>query len=95
MLLSSTAAFNNAAWGGLSIAQTSKSLKIPRGSALMDQKGNVSKSGNKRDRLNRLADLEEERIETDKGFVVKAAGAFVGLLVILLAVAFSTLEGPI
>jgi hypothetical protein len=47
----------------------------------------VSRSGNKRERLNKLAELQEETVETDKGFVIKAAGAFVGLIVILVGVA--------
>ena len=47
-----------------------------------------SRSGTKRERLNKLADLEDERIETDKGAVLKAAGGFVGLCVILLIAAF-------
>jgi hypothetical protein len=47
-----------------------------------------SRSGTKRDRLNKLADLEESRVETDKGFVSLAAGGFVGLILLLLGVAF-------
>jgi hypothetical protein len=54
------------------------------------ERRDVSKSGNKRDRLNKLAELQEETVETDKGFVVKAAGAFVGLIVILVGVAASS-----
>lgn len=55
----------------------------------------ASRSGTKRDRLDRLAELEDSRVDTDKGFVVKAAGAFAVLIAILLVVAFTTLEGPI
>jgi hypothetical protein len=54
---------------------------------LFEEKRDVSRSGNKRERLNRMAELEDERLETDKGFVLKAAGGFAGLLVLLLAVA--------
>jgi len=52
-----------------------------------------SRSGSKRDRLDKLAELEESRIDTDKGFVLKAAGGFVGLIVILLVAAFA-ISGP-
>jgi len=55
-----------------------------------DKQQGVSSSGYRQDRLNKLAELEEERIETDKGFVLKAAGAFVGLLVVLLIAAFAS-----
>jgi len=44
-----------------------------------------SRSGNKRGRLNRLAELEDERVETDKGFVLKVAGGFVAMVVIAIA----------
>ena len=57
------------------------------------QRPDKSRSGTKRDRLDRLAELEESRIDTDKGFVVQAAGAFVGLIVILLVVGFA-ISGP-
>jgi hypothetical protein len=33
-----------------------------------------------------FAELQEDTVETDKGFVVKAAGAFVGLIVILVGI---------
>ena len=49
-----------------------------------------SRSGTKRDRLDRLAELEDERLETDKSFVVQAAGIFVVLLLALLAAAASS-----
>ena len=51
-------------------------------------KNDASKSGSKRERLNKLADLEDSRIETDKSAVLKAAGGFVGLCIILLIAAF-------
>mmetsp|Transcript_8437 Transcript_8437/g.12074 ORF Transcript_8437/g.12074 Transcript_8437/m.12074 type:complete len:114 (+) Transcript_8437:100-441(+) len=54
------------------------------------ERRDASRSGTKRDRLDKLAELEEQRIETDKGFVVKAAGGFVGLILVLLVVAFAT-----
>ncbi len=50
----------------------------------MSLHANFGRSGNKRERLEKLAALEEEKLETDKGFVVKAAGGFVGLMVVLL-----------
>eukprot|EP00593_Proboscia_inermis_P003552 CAMPEP_0171313796 /NCGR_PEP_ID=MMETSP0816-20121228/45684_1 /TAXON_ID=420281 /ORGANISM="Proboscia inermis, Strain CCAP1064/1" /LENGTH=91 /DNA_ID=CAMNT_0011801731 /DNA_START=149 /DNA_END=424 /DNA_ORIENTATION=+ len=53
-------------------------------------KVDMSKSGNKRDRLNKLAELEEEMVETDKSFILKAAGGFVALLLVLLVVAFAS-----
>lgn len=49
-----------------------------------------SRSGTKRDRLNKLAELEDSRVETDKSFVGLAAGGFVGLILLLLAVAFAS-----
>jgi hypothetical protein len=54
--------------------------------SLLEKKGGMSSSGNKRERLNKLAELQEDTKETDKGFVIKAAGAFVGLIVILVGV---------
>lgn len=50
----------------------------------------VSSSGYKTDRLNRLADLEESRKETDKGLVLTAAGGFVGLILVLLIAAYAS-----
>jgi hypothetical protein len=58
-------------------------------SVLMAQR-DKSRSGTKRERLNRLAELEESRVETDKSLVGLAAGGFVGLLVLLLVVAFAS-----
>jgi len=55
---------------------------------LLMAKNDSSRSGSKRDRLNKLADLEDSRIETDKGAVLKAAGGFVGFCVILLIAAY-------
>ena len=54
------------------------------------QKRGVGSSGYKRDRLDRLAELETDRVETDKSFVIKAAGAFVGLILVLLVAAFAS-----
>lgn len=53
-------------------------------------KRDASRSGTRRERLDKLAALEEERVETDTGFVLKAAGAFVGLIVLLLVGAFAS-----
>ena len=49
----------------------------------------ASRSGRKRERLDRLAELEEERVTTDKDFVIKAAGGFVAFLLILLGAGFA------
>ena len=54
------------------------------------ERRDASRSGTKRERLDRLAELEEDRIETDKSFVLKGAGAFVGLIFLLLIVAGAT-----
>jgi len=50
----------------------------------------VGSSGYKQERMNKLADLESERVETDKGFVLKAAGGFVGFILIVLVAAFAS-----
>lgn len=55
-----------------------------------DNNKDVSRSGNRQERLNKLAELEESRVETDKGFVLQAAGGFVAFLVLLLAVAYAS-----
>jgi len=55
-----------------------------------DKQQGVSSSGYRQDRLKKLAELESERIETDKSFVLKAAGGFVGFIVILLMAAFAS-----
>ena len=54
------------------------------------ERRDASRSGTKRERLDRLAELEESRIETDKSVVLKGAGAFVGLIILLLIVAGAT-----
>ena len=54
------------------------------------ERRDASRSGTKRERLDRLAELEETRIETDKSVVLKGAGAFVGLIILLLIVAGAT-----
>ena len=51
------------------------------------ERRDASRSGTKRERLDRLAELEESKIETDKSAVLKGAGAFVGLILLLLVVA--------
>lgn len=45
-------------------------------------KGDSSRSGFRRERLDKLAELEDSRVETDKGFVAYAAGAFVVLILL-------------
>lgn len=57
---------------------------------LLAQQRDKSRSGTKRERLDRLAELEESRVETDKGFVGVAAGGFVGIILLLLVVAFAS-----
>lgn len=54
------------------------------------QQRDKSRSGTKRERLDKLAELEDSRVETDKSAVGLAAGGFVALIVILLAVAAAT-----
>jgi hypothetical protein len=60
---------------------------------MSQEKKDASRSGTKRERLDRLAELEDSRVETDKGFVVKAAGAFVALIVLGVTFAF-VIQGP-
>lgn len=55
-----------------------------------DKNKDPSRSGTKRDRLNRLADLQEDTVETDKSVFIQAAGAFVLLIVVSIAVAASS-----
>ncbi|CAB9520334.1 expressed unknown protein [Seminavis robusta] len=62
---------------------------------LADDKRDASRSGTKRDRLDRLAELEDSRVETDKGFVVQAAGAFVAIIVLGVVAAIAISGGPI
>ena len=96
VILSSAAAFSSVMKGRAIVVVPQANDKLIRYAApLMMSNRDASRSGTKRERLDRLAELEEDRIETDKGVVVKAAGAFIGLLVILLAVAMNTVEGPI
>mmetsp|Transcript_3890 Transcript_3890/g.5803 ORF Transcript_3890/g.5803 Transcript_3890/m.5803 type:complete len:116 (+) Transcript_3890:111-458(+) len=59
-------------------------------STMLNAKFNASKSGSKRERLDKLAAMEDQKIETDKGFVLKAAGGFVGLCLILCIGALAT-----
>ena len=40
--------------------------------------------------VDRLAELDETRVETDTGLVLKSAGAFVGLLILLGVVAVTS-----
>ena len=61
-----------------------------RGGPIYSNKRDASRSGTKRERLDKLAELEESRVETDKGFVLKAAGGFVGLIIVLLIVALTS-----
>lgn len=64
--------------------------RLPPTALYAEKKRDVSRSGTKRERLNKLAELEEERVETDKSFVLGAAGGFVGLILLLLVVASAT-----
>ena len=68
-----------------------RTLSAPREETTkLFERRDASRSGTKRERLDRLAELEESRIETDKSVVLKGAGAFVGLIVLLLIVAGAT-----
>ena len=70
---------------------TNPTLSAPREETTkLFERRDASRSGTKRERLDRLAELEESRIETDKSVVLKGAGAFVGLIVLLLIVAGAT-----
>jgi hypothetical protein len=60
---------------------------------MANEQRDVSKSGTRKKRLNRLAELEKDKVETDKGFVLKAAGGFAGLVLILVIVGL-TVYGP-
>ena len=71
------------------IAPTSNPSPRQDTTKLFDRR-DASRSGTKRERLDRLAELEESRIETDKSVVLKGAGAFVGLIILLLIVAGAT-----
>lgn len=55
-----------------------------------DKNKDPSRSGTKRDRLNRLADLQEDTVETDKSVFIQAAGALVLLIVVSIAAAASS-----
>ena len=52
------------------------------------QQNDSSRSGFRRERLDKLAELEDSRVETDKGFVVYAAGAFAVLILLGVVAAF-------
>ena len=54
-----------------------------------NKQGGVGSSGFRQERLNKLAELEDSRVETDKGFVLKAAGGFVAFLILLLGAAYA------
>lgn len=56
-------------------------------STALYSKTDPSRSGARQERLNRLAELEEDRVETDKSFVLKAAGGFVAAIVLAIALA--------
>eukprot|EP00565_Helicotheca_tamesis_P002374 CAMPEP_0185740846 /NCGR_PEP_ID=MMETSP1171-20130828/38641_1 /TAXON_ID=374046 /ORGANISM="Helicotheca tamensis, Strain CCMP826" /LENGTH=113 /DNA_ID=CAMNT_0028412775 /DNA_START=125 /DNA_END=466 /DNA_ORIENTATION=+ len=57
---------------------------------LFADKRDVSRAGTKRERLDKLAELEDSRVETDKSFVLKAAGGFVAFIVVILVVALTS-----
>jgi hypothetical protein len=80
--------------GTIAAGVTSRNLPSSSGKVtttqLFDERRDASRSGTKRERLDRLAELEEDRIETDKSVVLKGAGAFVGLIILLLIVAGAT-----
>mmetsp|Transcript_19416 Transcript_19416/g.29189 ORF Transcript_19416/g.29189 Transcript_19416/m.29189 type:complete len:112 (+) Transcript_19416:156-491(+) len=49
-----------------------------------------SKAGSRRGRLDKLAELEEDLVETDKSFVIQAAGGFVGLIFLIIIIGFAS-----
>lgn len=55
-----------------------------------EKKKRFGSSGSKTGRMNKLAEMESERVETDKGFVLKAAGGFAGFIVIVIVAAFAS-----
>ena len=55
----------------------------------------VSRSGTRTGRLDRLAELEADRVETDKGAVGVAAGAFAAIILVSVMAAITLLQGPI
>lgn len=57
---------------------------------LFEKKFDASKSGNKRERLDRLAELEESKVETDSTFVYAVGGGFIAIMVILFGIALSS-----
>lgn len=65
------------------------SRPLPSSSCLFAKK-DVSRSGTKRDRLDRLAELEDERVTTDSSLVLKGGAAFLGIIVLGVIVAFSS-----
>jgi hypothetical protein len=81
------ASISSAAYGSVHL---SSSWLVLHATGDDKKKQGVSSSGYRQDRLNKLAELEDSRIETDKGFVLKAAGGFVAFLVLLLAAAFAS-----
>ena len=72
------------------IPTTATSVRSSTYTSTLPLYAQFGRSGNKRERLNKLAELQEDEIKTDKKFVVAAAGGFVGLTVILLAVGFAS-----
>eukprot|EP00547_Thalassionema_nitzschioides_P001947 CAMPEP_0194202886 /NCGR_PEP_ID=MMETSP0156-20130528/2810_1 /TAXON_ID=33649 /ORGANISM="Thalassionema nitzschioides, Strain L26-B" /LENGTH=93 /DNA_ID=CAMNT_0038928503 /DNA_START=160 /DNA_END=441 /DNA_ORIENTATION=- len=57
---------------------------------LFGEEFNKSKAGSRRGRLDKLAELEEDIVETDKSFVIQAVGGFVGLLFLILIIGFAS-----
>ena len=65
-------------------------MNRPSSSSCLLAKKDVSRSGTKRDRLDRLAELEDERVTTDSSLVLKGGAAFLGIIVLGVIVAFSS-----
>ena len=62
---------------------------------MLDRDKDASRSGTKRGRLDRLAELEQDRVETDKNAVGLAAGGFAFLILLGVVAAVTLLQGPI
>ena len=84
LLASSTTSGRTCAFG---VPITTSAPNHRTSTLLFLAKRDSSRAGTKRGRLDKLAERQEELIETDKGLVLKAAGGFVGLIVVLLIAA--------
>ena len=74
----------------MKLSSSNHEIRMNRPSSCLFAKKDVSRSGTKRDRLDRLAELEDERITTDSSLVLKGGAAFLGIIVLGVIVAFSS-----